>query len=101
MELTIENYLKFNEVITPVQYVEAGQERSYLMHIFCKEYLEKIADIVSYSENTLGDIAEITVKFRKDCCLVFEKDTYQGSTKYTVWQVIKATEIEGETNEKH
>ena len=42
MKLTIENYLKHNKVITPVQYVEAGQERKFTMFISCKEYLEKM-----------------------------------------------------------
>lgn len=99
MEVMPEEHLKFNKVITPVQYVEAEQERSFLVYLSCKEYLEKVADIVSYSENILKGIAKITVKFRKDCCLVFEKNTYQDSTGYIVWQAIKTAEIERETNE--
>ena len=106
MKLTIENYLKHNKVITPVQYVEAGQERKFTMFISCKEYLEKVADIVSYSENPLNDLAEVTVKFKEDCLLVFEgrinqeaSDTYPDNIDYLLWEVVEAFEVKRRTNE--
>lgn len=72
MIVPIEDYLKYNRVVTPVQYIEAGQEKAFTMFISCKEYLEEVADITEYVEHKLFDreFASVTVKFRKDCLLV-------------------------------
>lgn len=105
--MSIENYLKYNKVITPVQYVEAGQERTFTMFISCKEYLEEVADITNYVEQTLfsRELASVTVKFKKDCLLVFEEKVYQvlgeSNVEYFLWEVVDALEAEGRTNEKH
>ena len=105
MKLTIENYLKYNKVITPVQYIEAGQEKKLTMFISCREYLEKVADITSYLEHTfsLDGLADATVKFKKDCLLVFEEQICQvlgeSSIEYFLWEVVEAFEVEGRTDE--
>lgn len=102
--MSIENYLKYNKVITPVQYVEAGQERTFTMFISCKEYLEEVAEITNYVEQTLfsRELASVTVKFRKDCLLVFEEKICQvlgeSSIEYFLWEVVEALEAEGRAN---
>ena len=103
--LTIENYLKYNKVITPIQYVEAGQERKFTMFISCRECLEKVADITEYVEHTLfsREFANVTVKFKKDCLLVFEEKICQilgeSNIEYFLWEVVEA--VEGVSNEKN
>ena len=103
--MSIENYLKYNKVITPVQYVEAGQERTFTMFISCKEYLEEVADITNYVEHNLfsNRLASVTVKFKKDCLLVFEEKICQvlgeSNIEYFLWEVVDALEAEGRANE--
>lgn len=108
MVVPIEDYLKYNKVVTPVQYIEAGQERTFTMFISCKEYLEEVADITEYVEQTLfsREFASVTVKFRKDCLLVFEEKICQvlgeSSIEYFLWEVVNTLETEGRANnEKH
>lgn len=111
MELTIENYLKHNERITPIQYVKAGQViKSLTISISCKEHLNKFADIVDYSVDgySLDGCASVIAKFKKDCLLVFEEGIrqlmskpYTASIEYILCEVIEAFEVERRTNERH
>lgn len=109
MELTIENYLKHNERITPIQYVKAGQViKSLTILISCKEHLNKFADIVDYSVDRYSPdgCASVIAKFKKDCLLVFEEDIrqlmskpYTASIEYVLCEVIEAFEVERRTND--
>lgn len=109
MELTIENYLKHNERITPIQYVKAGQViKSLTILISCKEHLNKFADIVDYSVDRYSPDGCVSViaKFKKDCLLVFEEDIrqlmskpYTASIEYVLCEVIEAFEVERRTND--
>lgn len=111
MELTIENYLKHNERITPIQYVKAGQViKSLTISISCKEHLNKFADIVDYSVDRYSPdgCARVIAKFKKDCLLVFEEGIrqlmskpYTASIEYILCEVIEAFEVERRTNERH
>ncbi|WP_103579078.1 hypothetical protein [Campylobacter concisus] len=111
MELTIENYLKHNERITPIQYVKAGQViKSLTISISCKEHLNKFADIVDYSVDRYSPdgCASVIAKFKKDCLLVFEEGIrqlmskpYTASIEYILCEVIEAFEVERRTNERH
>ena len=111
MELTIENYLKHNERITPIQYVKAGQViKSLTILIPCKEHLNKFADIVDYSVDGYSPdgCASVIAKFKKDCLLVFEEGIrqlmskpYTASIEYILCEVIEAFEVERITNERH
>ncbi|MDU2009159.1 MAG: hypothetical protein E6738_05890 [Campylobacter concisus] len=111
MELTIENYLKHNERITPIQYVKAGQViKSLTILISCKEHLNKFADIVDYSVDGYSPdgCASVIAKFKKDCLLVFEEGIrqlmskpYTASIEYILCEVIEAFEVERITNERH
>jgi len=111
MELTIENYLKHNERITPIQYVKAGQViKSLTISISCKEHLNKFADIVDYSVDRYSPdgCASVIAKFKKDCLLVFEEEIgqlmskpYTASIEYILCEVIEAFEVERKTNERH
>lgn len=109
MELTIENYLKHNERITPIQYVKAGQViKSLTIFISCKEHLNKFADIVDYSVDrySTDGCAGVIAKFKKDCLLVFEEEIrqlmskpYTASIEYILCEVVEAFEVERRTNE--
>ena len=111
MRLTIENYLKHNERITPIQYVKAGQViKSLTISISCKEHLNKFADIVDYSVDRYSPdgCASVIAKFKKDCLLVFEEGIrqlmskpYTASIEYILCEVIEAFEVERRTNERH
>ena len=111
MELTIENYLKHNERITPIQYVKAGQViKGLTISISCKEHLNKFADIVDYSVDRYSPdgCASVIAKFKKDCLLVFEEGIrqlmskpYTASIEYILCEVIEAFEVERRTNERH
>jgi len=111
MELTIENYLKHNKRITPIQYVKAGQViKSLTISISCKEHLNKFADIVDYSVDRYSPdgCASVIAKFKKDCLLVFEEGIrqlmskpYTASIEYILCEVIEAFEVERRTNERH
>ena len=111
MELTIENYLKHNERITPIQYVKAGQViKSLTISISCKEHLNKFADIVDYSVDRYSPdgCASVIAKFKKDCLLVFEEGIrqlmskpYTASIEYILCEVIEAFEVERRTNKRH
>ena len=111
MELTIENYLKHNERITPIQYVKAGQViKSLTISISCKEHLNKFADIVDYSVDRYSPdgCASVIAKFKKDFLLVFEEGIrqlmskpYTASIEYILCEVIEAFEVERRTNERH
>lgn len=111
MELTIENYLKHNERITPIQYVKAGQViKSLTISISCKEHLNKFADIVDYSVDRYSPdgCASVIAKCKKDCLLVFEEGIrqlmskpYTASIEYILCEVIEAFEVERRTNERH
>ena len=107
--MSIENYLKYNKVITPVQYVEAGQViKSLTILISCKEHLNKFADIVDYSVDRYSPdgCASVIAKFKKDCLLVFEEDIrqlmskpYTASIEYMLCEVVEVSETERRTNE--
>ena len=109
--VTLEEYLKrTSEMITPVQYIRAGETRKLVMIEPCEEALKDFASITSYAVDKLSydGCATITARFEKDCCLLFEpnvkqlaSDPYNVSVEYILRGVVEALEVEGRTNEKH